>query len=50
MYSGWLSLHDKHAYPPLETFVGLDNFADNELETLPIGMDDLYISELSCVQ
>lgn len=25
-YSFWLSLHSKHAYLPLQTFVGLDNF------------------------
>ena len=27
VYSGWLSLHNKHAYLPLETFVGFQNFA-----------------------
>ena len=27
VYSGWLSLHNKHAYLPLETFVGFGNFA-----------------------
>ena len=26
-YSFWLSLHSKHAYLPIQTFVGLDNFA-----------------------
>jgi multiple sugar transport system permease protein len=26
VYSFWLSVHSKHAYLPIETFVGLDNF------------------------
>jgi len=26
VYSFWLSLHSKHAYMPIQTFVGLDNF------------------------
>jgi multiple sugar transport system permease protein len=26
IYSFWLSVHSKHAYLPIETFVGLDNF------------------------
>ncbi len=26
LYSFWLSVHSKHAYLPIETFVGLDNF------------------------
>lgn len=26
VYSFWLSVHEKHAYLPLQTFVGLDNF------------------------
>jgi multiple sugar transport system permease protein len=26
IYSFWLSLHDKHAYLPIQTFVGLDNY------------------------
>ena len=27
VYSGWLSLHNKHAYLPIETFIGFQNFA-----------------------
>lgn len=26
IYSFWLSVHSKHAYLPIETFIGLDNF------------------------
>ena len=26
VYSFWLSLHSKHAYLPIQTFIGLDNF------------------------
>ena len=27
VYSGWLSFHNKHAYLPIETFIGFSNFA-----------------------
>ena len=28
IYSGWLSFHFKHAYLPMQTFVGLENYRD----------------------
>ena len=28
IYSGWLSFHFKHAYLPMQTFVGWDNYRD----------------------